>query len=202
MRRTAFVFGCGRRTRSRFSSAAILTAGATPVLWKTPDGVWEYTLAADRFGIGSRYKYRIRRGGRDIFKADPYGFFAECPPATASVYFDIEGFEWRDAAWLERRRAGGADFYARPMNIYEVHAGSWKRNPDGSYYSYRQLAEELIPYVQDMGYTHIELMPVAEHLSTGPGDIRSAAIMRLPRALAHRTILWRWSMRRIRRDSA
>ncbi len=127
------------------------------------DGVWEYTLAADRFGIGSRYKYRIRRGGRDIFKADPYGFFAECPPATASVYFDIEGFEWRDAAWLERRRAGGADFYARPMNIYEVHAGSWKRNPDGSYYSYRQLAEELIPYVQDMGYTHIELMPVAEH---------------------------------------
>ena len=91
------------------------------------DGVWEYTLAADRFGIGSRYKYRIRRGGRDIFKADPYGFFAECPPATASVYFDIEGFEWRDAAWLERRRAGGADFYARPMNIYEVHAGSWKR---------------------------------------------------------------------------
>lgn len=126
-------------------------------------GVWEYTLAADRFGIGSKYKYRIRRGGRDIFKADPYGFFAECPPATASVYFDIEGFEWQDAAWLERRRAGGADFYARPMNIYEVHAGSWKRNPDGSYYSYRQLAEELIPYVQDMGYTHIELMPVAEH---------------------------------------
>ena len=127
------------------------------------DGVWEYTLAADRFGIGSRYKYRIRRGGRDIFKADPYGFFAECPPATASVYFDIEGFEWRDAAWLERRRAGGDEFYARRMNIYEVHAGSWKRNPDGSYYSYRQLAEELIPYVQDMGYTHIELMPVAEH---------------------------------------
>lgn len=126
-------------------------------------GVWEYTLGADRFGAGSKYKYRIRRGGRDIFKADPYGFFAECPPATASVYFDLEGYRWQDAEWLENRRTFGEDFYQRPINIYEVHAGSWKRNSDGSYYSYRQLAAELIPYVRDMGYTHIELMPVAEH---------------------------------------
>lgn len=126
-------------------------------------GIWECRLKGDRFSVGSKYKYKIVRGGRELYKADPYGTYAELPPETASVYYDIDGYRWHDAKWMDERMAKKNEFYNRPMNIYEVHAGSWKKNADGSYYTYKQLTEELIPYVKDMGYTHIELMPIAEH---------------------------------------
>ncbi|MBQ4598619.1 MAG: 1,4-alpha-glucan branching protein GlgB [Clostridia bacterium] len=126
-------------------------------------GIWECRLGGDRFSVGSKYKYKIVRGERELFKADPYGTYAELPPETASVYYDIDGYRWHDTKWMDDRKAKKDVFYNCPMNIYEVHAGSWKKNADGSYYTYKQLTEELIPYVKDMGYTHIELMPIAEH---------------------------------------
>ena len=113
---------------------------------------------------GNRYKYVIRRAGRDIYKADPYAFFSECPPATASVCYDPDGFEWHDEGWLAyRKRRFSKDFYKNPINIYELHALSWKRRGDGGYLSWYELADELAPYVKQMGYTHVELMPIAEH---------------------------------------
>ena len=126
-------------------------------------GIWEYRLDGERFGIGSKYKYKVVRNGRAVFKTDPYGYYTEVRPDNASVYFDLAGFDWQDGDWLKKRAAESDGFYSRPMNIYEVHAGSWKKNADGSFYTYKQLAEELIPYARDMGYTHIELMPLAEH---------------------------------------
>ncbi|MBQ7661491.1 MAG: 1,4-alpha-glucan branching protein GlgB [Clostridia bacterium] len=127
------------------------------------DGVWTYTLKDAAFARGAVYKYKVVRGDRAVYKADPYGTFAEVTPATASRYYEIGGYEWKDKPWMDARMAAKNDFYNRPMNIYELHAGSWRRNADGSYYTYEKLAKELIPYVKDMGYTHIELMPIAEH---------------------------------------
>ncbi len=88
-------------------------------------------------------------------------FYAEKRPANASIVYDISGYEWRDDAWVKQRtESGGLD---KPMSIYEVHPGSWKRGPNGEWLTYRELAHELVAYVKQMGYTHIELMPIAEH---------------------------------------
>lgn len=137
----------------------------TPFERVTEAGVWEAHLAHDRFGEYAKYKIIISHNdGKDVYKADPYAFFAEKPPATASVFYDLDGFVWHDDAWLATRRAHVTwPLYEMPLNIYEVHAGSWKRHEDGSPLSYRELAAELAPYVKQMGYTHVELMPVAEH---------------------------------------
>ena len=127
----------------------------------TDGGIWE--AVTDILPEGTRYKFRIRtRDGRELMKADPYAFFAEKPPETASVIcHSAFSYEWGDAAWMTSRPL--AKEYGRPINVYEVHLGSWKRHEDGSYLSYKELADELLPYVKQMGYTHIELMPVAEH---------------------------------------
>ena len=127
------------------------------------EGLWEIALPSARIPPLSRYKYRIERGGRRVMKADPYAFAAELRPATASLFYELKGFRWSDGKWMRQRRENAPAFYARPLNIYEVHLGSWKRHGDGGFYSYRELADELIPYARDMGYTHLELMPVAEH---------------------------------------
>ena len=141
------------------------TPGASPMMRVTEGGVWETKLPRKILGEGDfTYKYVIKRGDRELFKADPYGYFCECPPATASVYCDIGGYEWHDKGWMKHRREKfGKDFYKQPINIYEIHAGSWKRHEDGSYYTWQELGEELAPYVKQMGYTHVELLPVAEH---------------------------------------
>ena len=96
-------------------------------------------------------------------KSDPYGFAAELRPKTASVVCNIDRYEWKDSAWLEARAA--RDWLHSPMSIYEVHLGSWRRKADegNRWLTYRELADELIPYVKQMGYTHIELMPIMEH---------------------------------------
>uniref|UniRef100_A0A7V3YHG5 1,4-alpha-glucan branching enzyme GlgB n=1 Tax=Candidatus Caldatribacterium californiense TaxID=1454726 RepID=A0A7V3YHG5_9BACT len=123
-------------------------------------GVWEIFVPG--IGEGEKYKFEIKtKEGHLLLKADPYAFFSEVRPKTASIVFDLSGFPWQDAEWMERRKT--VDLLSSPMNIYEVHLGSWKRKPDGSFLSYREVAEELIPYVKDMGYTHIELLPLAEH---------------------------------------
>ena len=127
-------------------------------------GVWETMLPADRFGQYTKYKFIVKSAAGKIYKADPYAFFAEKAPDTASVYFDIAHYEWKDGAWLASRKKKIAEpHYAVPINIYELHAGSWKRHEDGSVLNYRELAHELAPYVKQMGYTHVELMPIAEY---------------------------------------
>ena len=112
---------------------------------------------------GQVYKYSIEPayGGERILKADPYAFYAEQKPQTASKLYNLEGYTWHDQKWQTKMQAQSS--YNNPMVIYEVHLGSWRRNPDGSYLSYRQAAQALIKYVKDMNYTHIEFMPLCEH---------------------------------------
>ena len=123
-------------------------------------GVWE---AFSRFAQpGQRYKLCIKtKDGRTVYKTDPYGNRCGVLPDTASIIEAEDGFVWHDGLYRARRRK--EKFLNRPVNIYEVHAGSWKRHEDGSVLSFRELAQQLVPYVKDMGYTHIELMPVMEY---------------------------------------
>lgn len=128
------------------------------------DGIWE--LRVDRYAVrlGDIYKYKIRVGDVVSYKADPYGFYMECRPGYASIVTDIEGYKWKDASWLERRRSVYVDsIFRQPINVYEVHLGTWKRRADGGTYSYLEIARELAPYVKQMGFTHVELMPVTEY---------------------------------------
>ena len=124
-------------------------------------GVWEIFVPG--VGDGALYKYEIRGPNGDLLplKADPFGFRAEKLPGTASVVYDPSRYEWGDAAWMGER--GNKTALDAPMATYEVHLGSWRRNPDGSYCTYGQLAEELVPYVAEMGYTHVEFLPPTEH---------------------------------------
>ena len=108
------------------------------------------------------YKYAVEGADGELyFKADPYGFHAETRPATASKLYDISGFRWTDGAFQTRKRQRLV--YDAPLNIYEVHLGSWRRREDGSFLDYRELARQLAAYVKEMGYTAIELLPVTEH---------------------------------------
>ena len=138
---------------------------ADPMKRITEGGVWELKLPKERVGVGQCYKYCIRNNGRELLKADPYGFSMQRPPETASLICDINGYTWRDEGWLTYRKThfNRANYLSQPLNIYEVHLGSWKKHADGSYYSYAELAGDLAPYLKQMGYTHIELMPVSEH---------------------------------------
>ena len=125
-------------------------------------GVWEVSIKDVK--IYDCYKYRIENGGRVFYKADPYAFHAETPPYTASKVYEIEGYKWHDASWMKaRRKLFDEKKHSRPINIYELHLESWKKKEDGSIYTYRELASELAPYIKQMGYTHVELLPVMEH---------------------------------------
>lgn len=123
-------------------------------------GIWSVFLP----GIteGSAYKYIIvTQDGRELYKSDPYAFWSEVRPKTASVIKDITDFGWTDKDWYLSKRNNPV--HRSPVNIYEIHAGSWKRHWDGRYFTYQELASDLVPYVKEMGYTHIELMPLMEH---------------------------------------
>ncbi len=123
--------------------------------------IWETFV--EGLGEGEIYKYAIEPqwGGPRIMKADPYGFYAEKKPQTASRTYDMNHYVWGDQAWQKRKEEESS--YERPMLTYEVHAGSWRRTLEGEYLSYRDLADQLIGYVKDMNYTHIEFMPLCEH---------------------------------------
>lgn len=127
---------------------------------KISSGVWEcFVDGVNRYDA---YKYYFRTAdGREFYKSDPFAFHCETRPGTASKYYGELDFDWSDKGWLRKRKK--ADIYSSPMNIYEVHAGSWQIYDDGNPLSYRDLADRLIPYVKDMGYTHIELLPVMEY---------------------------------------
>lgn len=134
----------------------------------TEGGIWAVSVKKDLIPIGGRYKYLIFRGDRSFFKSDPYAFWSETKINTASLLCDIGGYDWHDGEYLEKRKAWKDELYmdrspSVPVNIYEVHLGSWKKHEDGSHLTYRELADELSEYVSDMGYTHIEIMPIAEH---------------------------------------
>jgi 1,4-alpha-glucan branching enzyme len=126
-------------------------------------GVWELFIPG--LSIGAKYKYEVvsAAGVALPLRADPYGLEFELRPNTAAVVRDIDGFQWSDEAWMNRR--GEANAPSAPMLVYEVHLASWTRDPanPAKLLSYRELAQRLIGYVKDMGYTHIQLMPVAEH---------------------------------------
>ena len=136
-----------------------------PMQRVTERGIWEASLPVSAVREGDIYKYKFWNHGREIYKSDPYGVLMDKPPEAASVIYDIEKpYNWHDAGWLEyRRELSGEGYYKQPMNIYELHLGSWKRHEDGSYFNYKELADDLAPYVKQMGYTHVEIMPVSEH---------------------------------------
>ncbi len=130
----------------------------------TDAGLWEVYIPEDTVGEGNLYKFKFKNGEKEAYKADPYGYAMSEPPYSASVITDISGYKWHDKGWMaQRRESFSENFYSQPINIYELHLGSWKRHEDGSYYSYTETAKELANYVKQMGYTHIELMPVMEH---------------------------------------
>ena len=130
-------------------------------LQKIDDAVWEgYTDFV--FEPYELYKFYIKTAqGKDTYKADPFARHTETRPGTASRWVELEGYQWHDGDWLRYKEEN--PHYERPVNIYEVHAGSWRKYADGSVFSYDKLGDELIPYVKDMGFTHIEFMPLTEY---------------------------------------
>ncbi len=124
-------------------------------------GVWEIFLPGVAEGAPYKYEIRDRSGNLLPLKADPFAFGAELRPKTASVVRDVEHFSWDDGDWMSERRARAA--VDAPISIYEVHLGSWQRGEDDTFLTYDELADRLIPYVRDMGFSHIELLPITEH---------------------------------------
>ena len=137
--------------------------GADPMTMLETSGIWEVFIP--KMGLGELYKFAITtNSGKVLFKADPYAFSSEYRPGTASVTADIDHFSWSDSAWMEKRRE--EDVLKSPMSIYEVHLGSWRkkdREEKDGFYTYIEAAHELADYVKEMGYTHVELMGIAEH---------------------------------------
>ena len=130
------------------------------VMQRLDSGIWEAFSANAR--RGGAYKYLIRgANGKEVFKTDPYGTRTCRLPDTSSIVWPIDDYRWHDAAYLSRKAR--ENVLERPVNIYELHFGSWKRKEDGSCYGYAELADELIPYLKDMHYTHVELMPLTEY---------------------------------------
>jgi len=133
---------------------------AHPMRLLGASGVWEIFIPG--VGEGALYKYEIWDFyGQVVLKTDPYGFFFEPAPKNASIVWNNRKFSWTDQTWLERR--AGWNPFRSPMSIYEVHLGSWRKKPDGTWLSYRELAGPLVDYVRQMGFTHVELLPVSEH---------------------------------------
>ncbi|HEY3916603.1 MAG TPA: 1,4-alpha-glucan branching protein GlgB [Stellaceae bacterium] len=139
-------------------------------------GIWELFIPG--LSEGERYKYEIkpRDSALPLLKADPYAFGAERPPNTASRICRTDRHEWQDQAWIAGRPR--RDQYTEPMNVYEVHLGSWRRRPEegNRWLTYREIAETLVPYVKDMGFTHIELLPIAEFPFDGSWGYQPTAL--------------------------
>lgn len=123
-------------------------------------GIWQTFI--EGIEDGAVYKYYITpEAGKGFYKSDPYAFHAQLRPDNASVTYDLGGYDWKDANYMEKRKSEAP--YNKPMNIYECHLGSWKMHPDGTFYNYREMAKELVPYLKEMGYTHLEVMPLMEY---------------------------------------
>lgn len=131
---------------------------ANPMVRISDGGVYEVFIAGLK--VFDNYKFAVTSKKGTINKADPYAFHSETPSETASKVYDLSGFKWTDMTYLKNRNE---PIYSRPLNVYEVNLASWKKHEDGSYYTYRELAKELVAYVKHMGYTHVEFMPVSEY---------------------------------------
>lgn len=129
-----------------------------PMTKITKEGIWE--VRTENLPVYTNYKYWIKNGNKILYKQDPYGFHAETNGGTCSKVYHLNTFKFDDDKWIEKRKH--ESIYHRPMNIYEVNFGSWRRYKNNTHYSYRKLADTLIPYVKKMGYTHIEIMPIME----------------------------------------
>ena len=172
--------------------------------WDTADtplypigyGVWECTVSGLQPYMS--YKYYIMNGQDDgVFKADPFAAHAETRPGTASKILVLGEYPWQDKAWFAKKRK--TSVYNIPINIYEFHMGSWRRYADGNVFSYRKMAEELIPYVKEMGYTHVEMLPVMEYPFDGSWGYQVSGYY-APTATERRTIcgnLWTFAIRRV-----
>ena len=128
-------------------------------------GVWEIFLPGAKAGDAYKYLVRSNVHGQQQLKADPYGFASEVPPRSASIVADLDGYEWKDAGWVEAR--GEKQWLNEPFSIYEVHLESWMRGPTGEPLTYRQMAVKLVDYVKRLGYTHVELLPITEYPYSG-----------------------------------
>ncbi len=133
---------------------------------QVPSGIWELFVPMAK--VGQKYKFRIRTlDGQTIDKSDPYGFYAELPPRTASVITEIGKYTWSDDQWMHKRAT--EDPLRKPISVYELHLGSWRRDSRGihGWMNYREIAHQVVDYCRQTGFTHIELMPVSEHPFTG-----------------------------------
>jgi 1,4-alpha-glucan branching enzyme len=132
-----------------------------PMRPRGASGLWELFIPG--LSVGEVYKYEVKSRFRGYManKADPFGFATEVRPSNASVVYDLTQYQWQDGDWMANRKEHQK--FDAPLSVYEIHLGSWKRKPDGAWLTYHELAEDLIPYVKEMGFTHIEMMPVAEH---------------------------------------
>ena len=123
-------------------------------------GVWEVFVEGVKQFCTYKYCIESEYGDR-LMKADPYAFHAQTRPGQASVVYDIESYSWNDSEWFNKRKENNIS--SSPMNIYEIHAGSWRKYPDDNFFNYQKLADELIPYLKEMHYTHVQLMPIMEY---------------------------------------
>ena len=123
-------------------------------------GIWQGVATAARHGQCYKFRIASRRDVTVPDKSDPFAFFCEPAPRTASRVWSLD-YDWNDAEWMGSR--GAANSLDAPLSIYELHAGSWRRHDDGRVHAYRELAEALVPYVRELGFTHVELMPTTEH---------------------------------------
>ncbi len=129
------------------------------------DGIWEIFIPGLKTGDTYKYFVRSRLNGYQQLKMDPYAFYCETPPKSASIVWDLSKYQWKDAAWMEARAS--ADVLAQPVSIYEVHLESWLRGPYGQFLTYRELAKSLVEYAKRLGYTHLELLPIMEYPFSG-----------------------------------
>jgi len=132
-----------------------------PMRVRGGSGVWELFIPDLEAGCLYKYEIRNRESGEILLKTDPYAQSFEVRPQTASIIAGPDHYGWNDQVWMDQRAS--LDWQHTPMSVYEVHLGSWQRGPEGEFLSYRQLAESLVNYVKEMGFTHIELLPVTEH---------------------------------------
>ncbi len=132
-----------------------------PMRVRGGSGVWELFIPELEPGLHYKFEIRTKGAGDILLKSDPYARQYELRPATASIIPDREQFNWNDADWIELRQQ--SDWLHTPMSVYEIHLGSWRHSTDGSYLNYREIADQLVPYLNELGFTHIELLPVTEH---------------------------------------
>jgi 1,4-alpha-glucan branching enzyme len=175
-------------------------AGAHALTPKADSGIWTGFIPGLK--AGSVYKYRVdsRYAGYKVEKADPFGFCSEVPPKTASVVCDL-GYAWGDAEWMSRRAHANA--LDAPISIYEMHLGSWRRVPEEGNRSltYRELAAQLVPYLTELGYTHVEFMPVMEHPFAGSWGYQVTGYFAPTSRYGDLKTSWPWSISFTRRAS-